>query len=137
MKAKTVLTAADAARITSACKAEAERNGWAVSVAVVDDSGRLLSLVRFDGAGYGTPNVALRKAETSAMNRKPSAVAETATLERVTMLALNDRLPLQGGLPVMLNGECIGAVGVSGVLSAQDEAIAEIGLTSLQLPDRK
>jgi glc operon protein GlcG len=133
MKTKTVLTADDAAKITAACKAEADRNGWAMSVAVVDDGGRLMSLVRFDGAGYATANVALRKAETSAMNRKPSADAEKVTLERVTMLALGERLPLQGGLPAMKDGECVGAVGASGGLSPQDEQVAKAGLAAIGL----
>jgi glc operon protein GlcG len=133
MKTKTVLTADDAAKITAACKAEADRNGWAMSVAVVDDGGRLLSLIRYDGAGYATANVALRKAETSAMNRKPSADAEKVTLERLTMLAFGDRLPLQGGLPAMKDGECLGAVGVSGGLSPQDEQAAKAGLVAIGL----
>ena len=72
MKTKVVLTAEDAALICAACKSEADRQGWKMSVAVVDDSGRLLSVIRFDGAGYATADVARRKAETAAMNRMPS-----------------------------------------------------------------
>jgi glc operon protein GlcG len=133
MKTKTVLTADDAATITAACKAEADRNGWKMSIAVVDDGGRLLSVNRFDGAGYGTANVALRKAETSAMNRTPSAAAEKMAIERLSMLALADRLPLQGGLPAIKDGECIGAVGASGGLSTQDEQVAKAGLAAIGL----
>lgn len=133
MKTKTVLTAEDAAAITAACKAEADQNGWKMSVAVVDDGGRLLSLVRFDGAGYATANVALSKAETSAMNRAPSAAAEKLALDRPTMLALRDRLALQGGLPALKDGECLGAVGVSGGLSPQDEQVAKAGLAAIGL----
>lgn len=134
MKTKPVLTPDDAAAIQAACKAEAERNGWAVSVAVVDDGGHVLSVVRLDGAGYATPDVALRKARTSAMNRKPTAAAEEATLGRLTMLAFGDRLPLQGALPVLVDGDCAGAVGVSGVASADDERIARAGIAALGLP---
>jgi len=133
MKTRSVLTADDAALISAACQAEAIRNGWAMSVAVVDDGGRVISQIRYDGAGYATPDVALRKAQTSAMNRKPSAAAEQATLERLTMLAFNDRLPLQGGLPVMVDGQCAGAVGVSGGLSPQDEQVAQAGIAALGL----
>lgn len=133
MKTRPVLTADDAAIISAACKAEADRNGWAMSVAVVDDGGHVLSQIRYDGAGYATPDVALRKAQTSAMNRKPSMAAEQATLERLTMLAFNDRLPLQGGLPVIVDGLCAGAVGVSGGLSPQDEQVAQAGIVALGL----
>lgn len=133
MKTKSVLTADDAARITAACKAEADANGWIMSIAVVDDAGRLLSVVRFEGAGYATPGVALRKAETSAMNRAPSSVAEQMVINRPSMLALNDRLALQGGLPAMQDGVCCGAVGVSGGLSPHDEQVARAGLAAIGL----
>lgn len=111
----------------------ADQQGLAVSVAVVDDGGHVLSQIRYDGAGYATPNVALRKAQTAAMNRKPSAAAEKATLDRLTMLAFNDRLPLQGGLPVLVDGQCAGAVGVSGGTSAEDEHVAQAGIAALGL----
>ncbi|TWF47544.1 GlcG/HbpS family heme-binding protein [Neorhizobium alkalisoli] len=131
MKTKTVLTAQDAAKITEACKSEAEQNGWKMSVAVVDDGGRLLSVVRFNDATYDTAGVALRKAETAAMNRSPSAEVEEMERDRLTMLALGDRLPLQGGIPALRNGECLGGIGVSGGLSTQDEQVARAGLAAL------
>ncbi len=130
MRTKHVLSADDAAKIIAGCKAEAEKNKWPVSVAVVDDSGRILSQIRFDGAGYGTPDVAFRKAQTSAMTRAPSADAEKLTIQRPSMLSLTDRLPLMGGVPVMFENECLGAVGVSGVLSEQDEQVAKAGVIS-------
>jgi uncharacterized protein GlcG (DUF336 family) len=133
MITKTVLDASDAVAITAACQAEAAKNGWAMSVAVVDDSGRLLSVVRSDGAGYATANVALRKAETAAMNRQPSAAAEKLAADRPTMLALDDRLALQGALPAMKDGKCVGAVGVSGGLSPHDEQVAAAGLAAIGL----
>ena len=133
MKTKVVLTAEDAALISAACKSEADRQGWKMSVAVVDDSGRLLSVIRFDGAGYATADVARRKAETAAMNRMPSGNAEKMVAERLTMLALADRLPLQGALPAMKNGECLGAGGGSGGLPPQDEQVAQAGLAALKL----
>jgi glc operon protein GlcG len=133
MITKTVLDAADAAAITAACQEEARRCGWAMSIAVVDDGGRLLSLIRSDGAGYATANVALRKAETAAMNRLPSASAEKLAADRLTMLALDDRLALQGALPAMKDGKCAGAVGVSGGLSPQDEQVAAAGLAAIGL----
>lgn len=133
MKTKIVLSAEDAAAITAGCQAEAARNKWAMSVAIVDDSGRLLSLIRSDGASYATADVALHKAETAAMNGKPSADAEQQVLDRPSMLALNDRLALQGGLPAMKDGACVGAVGVSGGLSPQDEQVATAGLAAIGL----
>jgi uncharacterized protein GlcG (DUF336 family) len=133
VKTKTVLTADDAAKITAACKAEADRNGWKMSVAVVDDGGRLLSVVRFDDATYDTSGVALRKAETAAMNRSPSSEVEDMEKDRLTMLALGDRLPLQGGLPALKDGECLGGIGVSGGLSTQDEQVARSGLAALAI----
>jgi len=133
MKTKTILSAEDAAAITAACQAEAGKNNWAMSVAVVDDSGRLLSLIRSDGAGYATSGVALHKAETSAMNRTPSVAAEKQALDRPSMLALRDRLALQGGLPAIKDGACVGAVGVSGGLSPQDEQVAAAGLAAIGL----
>jgi glc operon protein GlcG len=133
MITKTVLDAADAAAITAACQEEARKCGWAMSIAVVDDGGRLLSLIRSDGAGYATANVALRKAETAAMNRLPSASAEKLAADRLTMLALDDRLALQGALPAMKDGKCAGAVGVSGGLSPQDEQVAAAGLAAIGL----
>jgi glc operon protein GlcG len=133
MRSKQVMTAGDAARINEACRQEAERNGWPVSVAVVDDGGHVLSLIRFEGAGYATPTIALRKAQTSAITRKPSAAAESSTSERLVMLALPDRMPLQGALPILIDGDCVGAVGVSGVASEQDEQIARAGIAALDL----
>ncbi|MDT7532022.1 heme-binding protein [Sphingobium sp. SA2] len=129
MRSKQMLTADDAAAINAACK----RHGWIVSVAVVDGGGHVMHLVRHDGAGYGTPDVALRKARTSTMTRKPSGVAEIATLDRLTILAFNDRLPLQGALPMIVDGQCVGAVGVSGATSPQDEQIAQAGIDALGL----
>ena len=85
----------------------------------------MLSQIRYNGAGYEIPDRALRKAQISAMNRKPSAAAEQATLER--------RLPLQGGLPIMVDGQCVGAIGVSGGLSPQDELVAQAGIVVLGL----
>lgn len=131
MKPTMVLTAEDAAAISAACQQEADAHDWQVSVAVVDHGGHVMSLIRYEGAGYGTPDVALRKARTSAMTRKSSAAAESMTLDRLTMLAFNDRLPLQGALPVMVDGQCVGAVGVSGATSPQDEQVARAGLTAL------
>lgn len=133
MITKNVLGAADAAAITAACQQEAQKNGWAMSIAVVDDGGRVLSLMRSDGAGYATAGVALRKAETAAMNRLPSAAAEKLAIDRPTMLALTDRLALQGALPAMKDGQCAGAVGVSGGLSPQDEQVAAAGLAAIGL----
>jgi glc operon protein GlcG len=132
MRKKWVLGVEDAAAIVAGSLAEARKNGWRVSVAVVDDGGHPVHLVRDDGAGYQTASVALRKAQTAAMNRAPTGAAEDRVKERPALLSFADRLPIRGGVPIMQDGECVGAVGVSGVQSHEDEAAAEAGIVALQ-----
>jgi glc operon protein GlcG len=131
MRQKTVLTAGDAQKIIVAAKSEAERNNWKVTVAVVDDTGYLLHLERMDGAGYHTPDIASLKARSAAIFRTPTKSLEDAAKDRPGTLAFPARLPVQGGLPIMHQGECVGGVGVSGVKSHEDEQIAQAGLAAL------
>ena len=131
MRTKTVLTAEDAANIMTAAKAEAMTQNWNVSIAVVDEAGTLWHMERMDGAGLQSPEVALQKARTAALSKNPTKAFEEMVKERPGMLLFPGRLPLQGGLPIMHNGECIGGVGVSGVKSHEDEVIAAAGIKAL------
>ena len=115
----------------SAAKLEAVKNNWNVSVAVVDEGGYLLHLERMDGAVLTSPEIATLKARTAALSRVPTKFLEDVTKERAATMMFPGRLPVQGGLPIMHAGECVGAVGVSGVKSPEDEQIAGAGLAAL------
>jgi glc operon protein GlcG len=131
MRNKPSLTASDVQKMVSACKNEATKNKWNVSIAVVDDAGYLLYLERLDGAGPVTAEVAMEKAITSARTRRPSKFWEDRIKERPSFLKFPGVLPLQGGVPVMYQNECVGAIGVSGVQSHEDEQIAGAGAAAL------
>ena len=134
MRQKFSLASGDAHAIVTAAKLEAAKNNWKVSIAVVDESGYLLHLERMDGATLASPEIATLKARTSALARVPTKFLEDMTKERAATLMFPGRLPVQGGLPVMYEGECVGAVGVSGVKSPEDEQIASAGLAALSAP---
>jgi len=134
MRMKPCLTADDARRIIAAAKVEAEKNSWAVSIAVVDDGGILLALERMDGAFPQSAEIATRKAWTAAMVRLPTKTMEDMIKERPALVAFPGQLRVQGGLPIRHDGECVGAVGVSGVASPQDEQVAHAGLAALAAP---
>lgn len=130
---KQALSAAGARTIVQACEAEAAKNGWIVSIAVVDEAGNLLNFARMDGAGYTTVEVAQRKARTSVITSKPSkAFMDRVLAGETQLLAFPNTLPMQGGLPVLVNGRAVAAVGVSGAQSAQDEQCAQAGLDALK-----
>jgi glc operon protein GlcG len=131
MRNKPSLTASDVQKMVAACKNEATKNKWNVSIAVVDDAGYLLYLERLDGAGPVTAEVAMEKAITSARTRRPSKFWEDRIKERPSFLKFPGVLPLQGGVPVMYQNECVGAIGVSGVQSHEDEQIAGAGAAAL------
>jgi glc operon protein GlcG len=131
MRHKPALTLSDADRILSAARSEAERRGWKVSIAIVDEGGYLLRLDRLDGAGLQTPEIAGLKASSAALSRLPTKRLEEIAKERNGMLRFPDRLPIQGGLPIVHEGECVGGIGVSGVQSHEDEEIAAAGLAAL------
>ncbi len=131
MQTKTILTAADAAIMLAACKAEANKQKWAVAIAVVDDGGYLLHLERLDGAPVQSPEIARQKAFTAAVSRMTTKFLEDTVKERPGVALMPDRLPLQGGLPIMYEGQCIGGIGVSGVKSPEDEIVAQAGLNAL------
>lgn len=115
-------------KIMAGALAEAKANKWLVNIAVVDESGNLLSFQRMDGALVGSIDVAKGKARTAALFARPTKVLEEAAKTRPGIVTLPNGVLLQGGLPVVVNGQTVGAVGVSGVTSQQDEQIAEAGI---------
>lgn len=133
MRSKPALTAEDAAKAMAACTAEAQKNNWKVSIAIVDDAGRVWQIHRLEGAGPVTSNVALGKARTSAMMGRPSKMMEDRVKERPAFVTFPDILAIQGALPIIAQGECIGAIGVSGVQSHEDEQVAKAGIDALGL----
>ena len=133
MKSKPTLTLEDCRRIAAAADAEAMRHGWAVTIAIADDGGHLLWLERLDGAPPVSAHIAPAKARTAAIGRRDSKVYEDminqgrqAFLSAPTLEGM-----LEGGVPIVHEGECLGAVGVSGVKSAQDAQIARAGIAAL------
>jgi uncharacterized protein GlcG (DUF336 family) len=131
MRNRPALTAADVQKMMAACKAEAVKNKWNVSIAIVDDAGYLLHLERMDGAGPMTAEVATGKASTAAVTRRPTKFWEDRVKERPVFLKFPNNLPIQGGVPLMHQNECVGAIGVSGVQSHEDEQIANAGVAAL------
>ena len=135
MKNKPFLEAADATAILAAAEAEALKNNWAVVIAVVDDGGHLLALKRLDGVATISSYIAPAKAKTAAMGKRESRIyEELINGGRTSFLsAPNLEGMLEGGVPIMKDGLCLGAVGVSGVKSADDARIAQAGIAALGL----
>ena len=133
MKTQPMLTQEDARTVAAACEAEANKNGWAVTLAVVDSGGHLLWLQRLDGCAPISAEIAPAKARTAAVGRRESRVYEeminqgrSAFLSAPVLKGM-----LEGGVPTMVDGQCAGAVGVSGVKSSEDAQIARAGIAAL------
>lgn len=125
---KTALTLDGAKKIAVVAEAKAKAEGARVVIAVVDESGSLLLLERLDDTQVASVNVGIDKARTAAIYRRPSKVFEDQVKNgRVSALALHGAVALQGGVPIVVNGQVIGAIGVSGETPAQDEDIAIAG----------
>jgi uncharacterized protein GlcG (DUF336 family) len=135
MKNKAFLEIADVKTIAAAAEAEALKNNWAVTIAIVDDGGHLLWLQRLDGAPAISAHIAPAKAHTAALGRRESKVYEDVINQgRVSFLSAPAVAGLlEGGVPVMKDGQCIGAVGVSGVKSSEDAQIARTGIAAIGL----
>ena len=132
MRNRPVLTAADAHKMMAACKTEAQKNKWAVAIAIVDESGAAILLERLDGTGAIASEVAMGKARTSALTKRPSKFFEDRVKERPAFVTFpTPGVLFQGGLPLMHQGECVGAIGVSGVQSHEDEQVAKAGADAL------
>ena len=125
---KKVLTLEAAKKIAAASEAEAKKRGSTVVIVVVDDGGHLLLLERLDDTQVASVEVGIGKARTAAIFRRPSRVFEDQVRDgRVAALALPGATPLQGGIPIELEGKVIGAIGVSGNTPQEDEDIAKVG----------
>ena len=132
MKTRPELTLADCEKIAAGAMAEAQRNKWIVAIAILDDGGHLLHFLRMDGATPASATIGVEKARTAALSRRSSGVWEQRVKEgRTAMLKMPGILPVQGGLPILADGRCVGAVGVSGVQSHEDEQIAQAGIDAL------
>jgi uncharacterized protein GlcG (DUF336 family) len=131
MKTRQVLTLDDARQIGAAAEAEARRNNWAVTIAICDEGGHLLWLQRLDGAPPMGARVAPEKARTCIMTRKPSkAIEDMVNNGRFAALGM-PVIPLEGGEMIVVGGDLVGAIGVSGVTSAQDAQIARAGVIAI------
>ena len=131
MRTRPAMTLADAQKMMSACKAEAQKNKWNVAIAIVDDAGYLVLFERMDGTGLTSAEVAPGKARTAALTRRPTKFWEDRVKERPAFLNFPAGQLIQGGLPIMYQNECVGAIGVSGVQSHEDEQIAQAGINAL------
>jgi len=122
----------DAKRVAAAARVEAEKNGWAVVIAVVDDGGHLMYLERLDGCQKASSRIAEKKARTAILFKRPSKAIEDVVMEgRGVMMGLPGAVPLEGGVPLVKDGAFLGAIGVSGVQSFQDGVIARAGVAAL------
>ena len=135
MQTKPVLEFADVKKMAVAAEAEALSNQWAVTIAIVDDGGHLLHLSRLDGTAPLSSHMAIAKANTAAMGRRETRIYEelinggrTSFLSAPYVEGL-----LEGAVPIMKDGFCLGAVGVSGVKSTEDAQIARAGIAALGL----
>lgn len=134
MKTKQVLTADDVKKIAAAAEAEALANKWAVTIAIVDDGGHLLSLQRLDGAAPISSMIGPAKARTAAIGQRETKVYEDIVNNgRTAFLSAPIEGLLEGGVPIIVDGQTLGAVGVSGVKSTEDAQIAKAGIAALGL----
>lgn len=133
MQSKPFLSLADVKKIAAAAEAEALANNWAVTIAIVDDGAHLLWLQRLDGAAPISSHIAPSKAKTAALGRRESKIYEDLINNgRISFLsAPSIEGMLEGGVPVIVDGHVIGAVGVSGVKSNEDVQIAKAGIAAL------
>jgi glc operon protein GlcG len=136
MKTRYALTHEDARRMAAACEAEATRNGWAVVFSIVDDGGHPLWLQRLDGAPPLSAHMCMAKAQTAAMGRRETKVYEDMINQGRTAFVTAPIVHgmLEGAVPIMVEGVCLGAIGVSGVKSIEDAQVAKAGVAALGAP---
>ncbi len=132
MKTKNYLTADDGGKILAAAEAEAAKNNWAVCISIVDDGGHLLAFKRLDGCAPSSIAISQGKAYSAALRRRPTKNDEDMVNNgRFSALSMPGITFLEGGVPIIVAGETIGAVGVSGVKSSEDAQIAQAGIDAL------
>jgi len=126
------LSLEDAKRVAAAARAEAEKNGWAIVIAVVDDGGHLMYLERMDGTQKASSRIAEAKGRTAILFKRPTKAIEDNVLEgRTVMMGLPGAVHLEGGVPLLKDGQFVGGIGVSGVQSFQDGIVARAGAAAL------
>jgi glc operon protein GlcG len=134
MQTKRMLTSEDTARIMQAAIAEAGRNKWAVAIAIVDDGGHLLQFTRLDGTPPASAHIAPEKARAAALGRRETRIYEDMINQgRAAFLSAPLQGMLEGGVPIVADGQVVGAVGVSGVKSSEDAQVAKAGIAALGL----
>ena len=133
MKTKPCLTLEDCRKMTTAAEAEAKKNNWSVTIAILDDGGHILSLTRMDGASPVSAEIATLKGRSAAISRRSTKVSEDRIAGGRVALLKMPVLPVQGGLPIMYEGHCVGGIGVSGVQSHEDEQVCSAALAALGL----
>ena len=131
MNRRPMLTLDDCRRISAAAEAEARKNNWNVCIAILDDGGHLLHLVRMDGATPANARIAMAKGRTAAETRRSTASWQERVKTRPELLQMPGVTPVQGGLPIMVEGHCVGGIGASGVQSHEDEQIVAAGIKAL------
>ncbi|MFU2326458.1 heme-binding protein [Pseudomonas sp. NFX98] len=132
MKSKAVLSQTEVTKILAAARTEAQNNQWPVTIAVVDDGGHPLALERLDGAAPISAYIATEKARTSALGRRESkGYEDMINSGRTAFVSAPLLTSLEGGVPIIVDGQVIGAVGVSGVKAEQDAQVAKAGAQGL------
>ncbi len=127
------ITLDDAKKALAAAESEAKKNNWNVAIAILDAGGHLIAFQRMDDTQIGSVNIAIGKAKTAVNFKRPTkAMEDIVSGGRIAFVAVEGITPVQGGLPVTLDGKVIGSVGVSGVQSSQDEQIAQAAVNVLQ-----
>jgi glc operon protein GlcG len=129
------ITLDEAALVAGAARAEAQRHGWPMVIAIADSGGHLVLLYRLDQAQHGSVLVAQQKAKTAVDFRRSTRAFESALADgglHLRLLGMTNLTPLEGGLPIVRDGRVIGAIGVSGMQSTQDAQVASAGLAALE-----
>jgi uncharacterized protein GlcG (DUF336 family) len=133
MKTKKALTLDDARIIAAAAEAEALKNRWNVSIAIVDDGAHLLHFHRLEGTQLASADIAIAKARSAMLGKRATKVYEDMVNNgRHAVLSMPGITHLEGGVPIVVEGEIIGAVGVSGVKSSEDAQVAQAGISALK-----
>jgi glc operon protein GlcG len=134
VRTKPVLTDEDVKKMAAAAEAHAVANHWIVTIAILDDGGHLLHLHRMDGAAPGTVEMATAKGRTAVLGRRETKVYEDVIKQgRTAFLSAPITAMVEGGVPIVVDGETVGSIGVSGVKSEQDAAIARAGIAALEI----
>ena len=121
-----------AKKIAARAETEAKKNNWTMVIAVVDDGGNLVYLERMDGTQIGSIEVAIAKAKSANNYKRPTKAFEDALVGgRMAVLKLPGAMPLEGGIPIMIEGKVVGAIGVSGGMSSQDGEVAKAGIEAM------